>query len=231
MSNLKKLTESLDVEGCFDSSTYLQNIYSPYNLSPRDYLKFADEDLRSIDSIHSRINAMSNIKRAIDCRVDSILLFWGLRKKADRHLNFTKKAELLNKMGVITPRLIEKINTYRNSIEHVYEVPTVDRINDYRDTAELFLGYTDKYLKIDPSDEFNTIASHQCECETPDEKCRFGDGIAYLNIKVDREKKKIYASFTYDSEDSSLSEKFIIPSTDHENYMYIINLWHKAQDR
>lgn len=49
-----------------------------FDITPRDFLDFAEKDLEQPNSIHSLVNATSNLKRAIDCQLDSFLILLNL---------------------------------------------------------------------------------------------------------------------------------------------------------
>ena len=45
-------------------------------------------------------------------------------------------------LGIIAPRILEKINRQRNKLEHDYIQPTKEDVEDALDISVLFLGYT-----------------------------------------------------------------------------------------
>ena len=118
----------------------------PFDLKPRDFFNFAIEDLDSHYE-HHLINGLSNIKRAIDCQIDSILYTYGLFKKSKKeNWYFPKKIDILNNLGIVSPRILTKINRLRNLLEHQYEQPEEEKVTDALDIAELFIEYTDRFL-------------------------------------------------------------------------------------
>ena len=81
---LKKLIESsnLDINNIyiyFDSGDNL-NLNSSSELNPEDFLDFAENDLKS-ENIKGYVNALSNAKRAIDCKIDQLLIIFGINPK------------------------------------------------------------------------------------------------------------------------------------------------------
>jgi hypothetical protein len=63
----------------------------PFELNYQDYIKFAEEDIKE-ETNRALVNAISNIKRAIDCRVESLLYIFGIYKIAKkRKLEFSNK--------------------------------------------------------------------------------------------------------------------------------------------
>ena len=122
------------------------DIEVPFDLRPKDFLNFAESDLNNICS-HGSINALTNIKRAIDCQLDSLLYAFGLLEiSKENRWSFPYKSELLTKIGVVSPRILKKINQKRNLLEHDYAKPDAEQVEDALDIANLFLLYTNKYL-------------------------------------------------------------------------------------
>jgi hypothetical protein len=110
-------------------------------------MRFAKEDLEE-KSERSLVNALSNIKRAIDCRIASLLFFFGLFKKAKKEdWSFPQSTDFLLKTGVIAPPILKKINTKRNQLEHDFKKPVYDEVTDFFGVASLFLGFTDQFLQ------------------------------------------------------------------------------------
>lgn len=121
------------------------DIETPFRIKPRQFLRFAEHDLNS-DYEHHLINALSNIKRAIDCQVDSLLVGFGLYNVKRKKIDFPTKVALLNGLGIISPKILEKINRRRNLLEHEYINPDKDSVEDALDVATLFFVYTDRFL-------------------------------------------------------------------------------------
>jgi hypothetical protein len=93
------------------------------------------------------VNALGNIKRAIDCRVACLLVYFGLYATASReHWSFPKSAGFLVKTGVIAPEILIKINSKRNKLEHEFKKPTMVEVKDYFDVANLFMSFTNQFL-------------------------------------------------------------------------------------
>lgn len=140
-SLLRYYSEEVRFEG--GSQVY---IALPFEITSHQYLKYAEDDLNS-DLSHRHINCLSNIKRAIHCQIDSLLYIFGLFDNAiQKRWDFPKKAAILKQTGVITPRILGKINKDRNLLEHGYLNPSQEVVEDALDVAELFVGYTDRFL-------------------------------------------------------------------------------------
>lgn len=128
------------------------DIENNFDLQSNDFLEFAQLDLQ-MDYEHHLINCLSNVKRAIECQIDSILIGLGLFETSKiEKWYFPKKIEILNKLGIISPRILIKINKIRNLLEHHYSKPEKEKVEDAVDIAILFLRSTEKYLLNFPYD-------------------------------------------------------------------------------
>jgi len=129
-------------------SSSLEEIEVPFQIRAMQFFKFAENDLNSKYE-HNLINSLSNIKRAIDCQMDTLLIAFGLyRKSKTEEWSFPRKLEVLNNLGIITPRILGKINQKRNFLEHEYRKPTKEEVEDALDVAALFLAYTKKFIQV-----------------------------------------------------------------------------------
>ena len=122
------------------------DIEVPFEFTAKDFLKFAEYDLSS-ECDHHVVNALSNIKRAINCQTDSLLFGLGLFEKSKKqNWSFPQKIECLNKVGIISPTILRRINQRRNLLEHEYKKPEKVQMEDALDVAKLFIAYTNKFL-------------------------------------------------------------------------------------
>ncbi len=122
-----------------------------FDISPYNFLEFSKKDLK-IKTKRGSINSLSNVKRCIDCQVDTLLSVLGQTKKSKKERwNFPQKIEFLNKIGILSPSILNKINKKRNLLEHEYKFPRKEEIEDAIDIAELFLNATEKFTtrKVD----------------------------------------------------------------------------------
>lgn len=116
----------------------------PWDISPSDYVKFAQKDLEGSDK-RSIVNALSNTKRALECQIDSLLLALELNTKSKK-LNVPNKLKLLNDIGVIAPNILRKVNKHRNEMEHEYSCPDSDAVMDFVDVVCLFVEATKHHI-------------------------------------------------------------------------------------
>jgi hypothetical protein len=120
---------------------------SPFDIEANQFKEFAILDSQK-DDLHGRVNALSNIKRALECRIDEILFNLCLyKKKEEEKWNFPKKIQVLTELDIIAPRILTKINRQRNLLEHAYINPSKDDIEDALDVTILFFGYTYRFMK------------------------------------------------------------------------------------
>ena len=117
-------------------------IKSPFSLNAEDFLEFAEKDIKGKDN-KDIINALSNTKRSIENRMDLLLYAFGFDISK---LNFPGKLEELNELGVVAPRILRKINKIRNLLEHQYNLPNKDDVEDAIDIAVLFIEYSNKFI-------------------------------------------------------------------------------------
>ena len=115
-----------------------------YEICAEDFLEFAKEDFKGQD-LRSWVDALGNAKRAIECRIDTLLYNYCLHKKSEKEgWFFPRKIEVIRKLGIVAPDILKKINKKRNELEHRYIKPTEDEVNDALGVAELFLTATDE---------------------------------------------------------------------------------------
>jgi hypothetical protein len=109
------------------------------------FLKFARDDLLE-RSDRGNVNALSNAKRAVENRVDTLLYAYGLRGYAEsQRWGYPAKSEKLRLAGLFIPDAIyNMITSSRNELEHEYKVPHsgIDVANKV-DVAQMFLGISD----------------------------------------------------------------------------------------
>lgn len=143
--SLERLNRLVNKHNVDDVDGYsFGTIETDFDISPDEFLNFAKHDLAAKYN-HHLVNSLSNTKRAIDSQLDSLLIGFGLSKKA-KNWHFPAKIDFLNRIGIISPRILNKINKKRNLLEHEYRNPTEEEVEDALDVAELFIIYTNKYL-------------------------------------------------------------------------------------
>jgi len=116
--------------------------FDDFEIEADEFMKFAEADLQQ-ETTQGLVNALSNAKRAIDCQVDTVLGCFGLLARR----NFPQKINILNELGIVTPRIIKKVVKARNFLEHEYVNPEREQVEDAVDVATLFVVSLDKGLR------------------------------------------------------------------------------------
>jgi len=127
-----------------------REFYSPplWDVTAYDYLKWALEDLSEDNSERNRTNSLSNIKKALHRRVDTLIKYYWLKPKRN---NFPSKLSTLKNIDIFIPGIIDDINRNRNLSEHEYmTAPDIEEIEEAIVLIEFFLKSTD-YLISTPS--------------------------------------------------------------------------------
>lgn len=133
-----------------------------FEIDAGDFLKFAMEDSKGED-LRSCVNALGNVKRAIECRIDSILYVYCLHKKSEKERwDFPKKIEIIQQLGIVAPNILRKINKKRNELEHRYVKLTKEEVEDGVDVAKLFLAYA-RRLVASPFTFFGVEGDYRIE--------------------------------------------------------------------
>lgn len=119
---------------------------------PSSYLEFARSDMDDGDSARHHINAVSNAKRALHQQVEGLCDALGFALLHKKNAQFPRKLDFLPNCGVISPRILAKLNTLRNKVEHDYYTPTRAEAEDYVDVVELFVLATKLLSDFFPTD-------------------------------------------------------------------------------
>lgn len=138
---IEYLTSNMD-QLVYSSSSSLSFDFPNFELMPFDYLEFAEQDL-AVGSTLSKIGCVSNLKRATECEMDTLLHVLGLTGK---YKNFVKKLDFIAQAGLLSPRSLEKLNKIRNKMEHEYAIPDLDELETYFDLASGFVHSLEGYI-------------------------------------------------------------------------------------
>ncbi|MEK7549577.1 MAG: hypothetical protein AAB519_01165 [Patescibacteria group bacterium] len=125
-----------------------QEIGQDYEINPKDFLEFANTDLQEGDD-RGLINALSNSKRAIHCVTEKLLSAIDIKP---RNNQFPSKMEIFEDLGIIAPRIIRKVNSVRNLLEHEYKLPSKEVVEDAVDIATLYVSVIEGVLETVWSD-------------------------------------------------------------------------------
>lgn len=182
-----------------------ETIKTNFDISPSKFLKFAEDDLTA-NYDHCLVNSLSNTKRAIDCQLDSLLIALGLSERAKRW-RFPQKIDYLNSIGIISPRILNKINKKRNLLEHEYKNPNKEEVEDALDIALLFVNYTNKYI-------LQATTEYDLHYET--EK-----GNLLLSAKLDWKNYKLDFHFGDDVENLNKNTQILASQKEYDEYLKI----------
>lgn len=114
----------------------------PYEVTPHGYLKEAEESLARFSPGGNR-DAIANAKRGIDCQIEAVIETLGLKTGG----GFPARVALIRKLGLVAPRILEKINKLRNEIEHDFVNPSREQAEMAVDTALLFIELTHRVFR------------------------------------------------------------------------------------
>ena len=165
--------------------------YDPPNKADL-FLNYAETDL-SHETDAGNVNALSNAKRAIDCQVEQLINLLGLKKEK----SFPKKLSHMKSIGLVVPRILEKVNQTRNMLEHEFVHPDRSQAEDAVDVATLFVKLTNAIfynfyheLEMHESfDEFWKRGDYQTFC--------FGETASGLMIRFDGQKSPYFEAIGY----------------------------------
>jgi len=159
--------------------------------SASKYLDFANADLDMEDSARARVNAVSSAKRALHRRVDSLAEGLGFEHYPSDKKDFPNKLAFCAKCGVTTPRIIGRLNTLRNKVEHDYYSPTRREAEDFVDAVALFLAATERLMNF-PT-ELSLAPEHDDDYQHTHLR---GYGLLEVDIAFDIKQKTLQVSFS-----------------------------------
>jgi|CXWL01.1.fsa_nt_gi hypothetical protein len=181
----------------------------PFELLPKDFLQYAEADLVNKGK-HAAVNSIGNIKRAIDCRVDSLLVLFAMYGIAKReNWNFPRKVKFLKEIGVLAPRILERINTKRNKLEHEYRLLSHTETEDAFDIASLFIDSTNVFL-------MRSFSDFEWESVYPDESTSW--------VRIELKQKSDCFKIEYIKQ-RQLAVRFKISNTDQEEFFPLLKEW------
>ena len=114
------------------------------HLEPRDFLNFAVQDSQTLNEERSRVNCLSNAKRAIDAQINRLISRLGFLPLARKQRwDIPRKLAFIAQSGILTPRILRNITGLRNRLEHEFAPPTKRQAEDALDVAMLFVSYAE----------------------------------------------------------------------------------------
>lgn len=157
MENILDFINNVDSHVCFSSWEKLE---TPFEVKLEDFLRFAESDLNS-NKEGGLVNCLSNVKRAMDCQLESLFFAFGVYKRVKKQkLKFPEKMRWLTDLNIIAPKILRKINKNRNLLEHDFKKPKREEIEDSLDAVTLFVAYVKRFsdksisdIEVIPNDE------------------------------------------------------------------------------
>ncbi len=175
------------------------------DIDPYEFLTQAEIDYETGGS-SSDLNAITNAKRAIVSQMDQALLSFGYPATK---WNIPKKIETLNLLGIVAPRILRKVSKYRNLLEHEYQRPDKEKIEEALDLASLFVACIKPTINVF-CDEF-VVGNHS----------KLIDSYSFektLSFTMSGTSEKDKATFTAWVEDYSKGERQIVKK---ESFTYL----------
>ncbi len=80
MENTLDFINNVDSHVC---SASWEKLETPFEVKPEDFLRFAESDLNS-NKEGELVNCLSNVKRAMDCQLDSLFFAFGVYKRVKK---------------------------------------------------------------------------------------------------------------------------------------------------
>lgn len=195
-----------------------ESLGTAFGLKPKDYMELGEEDLNN-PSRKSLINSRRNIKMAIECRVDELLHLFGiLNMSRKQDWTFSRKMDFLKDVGLISSRILKKVNFLRTKAEHNYGIPNIEEVEELLEGAALFLAYTEKYVDR----TYGTLI-------VEGEKVTTFSGINfyYPQAKIDLISKDSKFKILY-SEEMDSKKSAEITLLNWEGYLALLKFWIKA---
>ncbi|MCQ4086990.1 hypothetical protein [Saccharibacillus sp. JS10] len=187
--------------------------FPDFDLFARDYLRFAEEGLND-GSNASLINCVSNLKRAMDCQIDTFFHAINLYKYIhDKNLKFEKKLVFIEDIGLFSSRSLRKLNTIRNKMEHLYEVPKIIEIELYFELVHALVRSLETAITLlEWHSELNFEVFEEVELE----EVRIG------HIKLHYKPENL--GFNIAWKVNNQEEKFKVSIYDHKEFSYIFRV-------
>lgn len=127
----------------FDGGSTAALEYPKFDLLPHDYLNYAEHYI-SDTCTEGKINCVSNLKRALECQMDTFFHVMGINKVIkNKNLSFDQKLAFMSQIGIYKSRSLRTLNKIRNKIEHEYAIPDLPDIELYFELVYAFVSVID----------------------------------------------------------------------------------------
>ncbi|CEQ02938.1 Uncharacterised protein [[Clostridium] sordellii] len=205
---IKKYYKYLDSDGGGGSVCSIPR----FDLYSRDYLRFAQKsfDQGGDDGL---INCVSNLKRAMDCELDTFLFIidlYNIFKK--KNLKVEQKLKFIETLGLFSSKSLERLNTVRNKMEHEYKVPNLIDIEMYFELVEALIR------SLQMAGTLLSLNEHQNFIIYDDNSNEIG----YLNLEYKREKE--YPTIEISWNIHSKKESISVTPKDYNTFAYCLKI-------
>jgi hypothetical protein len=179
------ITHGFDLSKCAVASGGGSFELTELKTSPVEFLALAEEDFER-GGLSALANATTNAKRAIVCQLDQLLISFGY---PSLRWNVPKKIERVRMLGLMAPSLLRKIVNMRNILEHEYEMPELQVIEEALDIASLFvMSASAMFIPFD--DVLGFTRPDQADMQTP---------VTHMTAGLNREPRGVfYTVYAYE---------------------------------
>lgn len=119
-----------------------------YDISSEEFLDFAENAIAS-ETKEGIVNAVSNLKRALDCEMDMFFECINLKRIFDKkNFKFEKKTQFLSSIGLFPIQTINNLNFMRNKLEHEYKTPEIYDLYTYYELIWSVVKILNLYLEL-----------------------------------------------------------------------------------
>ena len=114
-----------------------------FEVEPEDFLEQAEEDYERGGS-SSLLNSIHNSRRAVRCAIDRAVTCVGFDPRV---MSVKQDLALLSDIGFLTPSILRRVSDTRNLLEHEYQLPSKEAVEEALDLASLFVEATSRNLE------------------------------------------------------------------------------------
>lgn len=133
-----------------DQYTWSAISQHPSQLSASQYLEYSENDLLDGRTTRHIINALSNAKKSLHIRLEEICLGFGIGIGSIKKKRFPQLIDYVRECGIVAPRILDRLNTLRNAVEHDYIIPSEADVETFVDVVTLFLAATERWMVRHP---------------------------------------------------------------------------------
>ena len=219
----------------------------PFEMNEYVYIEYALADFDAacasrdeVGRMRHLINCVGNTKRALDCRVDTFIEQWGLSeivKKKNRIKDvdgngvpggIAAKMQALQNANILAPTVLRTIRDYRNNIEHDYDQPDINQVEEYLDIVRLFLASSRQAARASiaaTSFSEQRLRAHQLPSREVGEPA-YPVSAYYVQLYLDSDKSLINLEYAMQHTEK-MGTVSIFAERDLEKYFYVLRGWYR----